>query len=757
MNNTQYKTSVKLDNPQVKVKQITKILLTFAIILSSQILSSHNVLAQNGEHLSHYTNLPAPTHLYVINRSAMSLDEYQMITSLQGLLAQQESSIYVTDGRDSYFFWLESMKNNFGITTEDRTDAMMILEEFKDDVSGYLLTDGGGSPGGWGQDDVNPATSLAGIKNAIIVTEALQAEIDAMGFEMILDVRGMTNEDVFNEYKDQLNNNLLITQNHNIMQLRDYAIATNAFVYHETEDESAGFIDEVYSWVAPDSPQFGWGWAFNVSQKDEREFVGDAGAHGVFTNPSDWVMNLSTFAAVKKDSLKQNRVEATVDNIETLQEAHYLAINMSDGDNYSFVLHGLADEGKYFDSESSGKFPMNWTMPGSMIDLAPAAMQWYYQEAKDTDYFVIGGTGSGYMFPSEYPDLDAHLEIVNEYMGRSDFSYIGMLDHPDIGSPEFIATAQKYATQPNIKGAYYVNYDRYERGAGKIEYVDGKPFIAMRENMWGFDKTQIMDLAEKINRHAKNPVNPEAYTIMNLHAWTHNLKDAELLVSFLEPHVKVVNMDELFQQVEKNVDLNFEPEDDGIDPYASPRVRSPRDENNTDVPTVFSWQAFTDADHYEIIVYSSDFEVVKTIDGIEGTSYTIDDLSYRERYYWRVRAKVGDYVTSWSNTYTFRTQDGEATSINDEVNTPYEFALKTNYPNPFNPTTEIEFSIAKSANVTLEVFNIQGQHVATLVNENRSAGIHNVSFDASALSSGIYIYRLQSGSYVEINKMTLIK
>lgn len=83
--------------------------------------------------------------------------------------------------------------------------------------------------------------------------------------------------------------------------------------------------------------------------------------------------------------------------------------------------------------------------------------------------------------------------------------------------------------------------------------------------------------------------------------------------------------------------------------------------------------------------------------------------------------------------------------------------IAQNYPNPFNPTTEINFNLRESGNVTLIVYDILGNEVATLVNENMSAGLHNVSFNAANLSSGVYFYKLQSGSFVESKKMTVLK
>jgi hypothetical protein len=88
---------------------------------------------------------------------------------------------------------------------------------------------------------------------------------------------------------------------------------------------------------------------------------------------------------------------------------------------------------------------------------------------------------------------------------------------------------------------------------------------------------------------------------------------------------------------------------------------------------------------------------------------------------------------------------------------PSSYSLGQNYPNPFNPSTVIDFSIPESGLVTMKIFNILGQEVAELVNEVRSAGFHTVSFDASNLTSGMYIYKIQSGNFSATKKMMLVK
>ena len=98
--------------------------------------------------------------------------------------------------------------------------------------------------------------------------------------------------------------------------------------------------------------------------------------------------------------------------------------------------------------------------------------------------------------------------------------------------------------------------------------------------------------------------------------------------------------------------------------------------------------------------------------------------------------------------------DAEA-GLADEI--PAQVQLDQNYPNPFNPATSIRFGLPEASDVRLDVYNVLGQRVASLLNENRSAGFHTVSFDAGNLSSGMYLYRLQAGDVVQIRQLTLVK
>lgn len=88
---------------------------------------------------------------------------------------------------------------------------------------------------------------------------------------------------------------------------------------------------------------------------------------------------------------------------------------------------------------------------------------------------------------------------------------------------------------------------------------------------------------------------------------------------------------------------------------------------------------------------------------------------------------------------------------------PLTFELDQNYPNPFNPATTIEYSLPQASDVTLTVYNVLGQQVALLVDQSQAAGRYNVRFNASNLASGMYLYRLSTGDFVQTKSMLFIK
>jgi len=160
---------------------------------------------------------------------------------------------------------------------------------------------------------------------------------------------------------------------------------------------------------------------------------------------------------------------------------------------------------------------------------------------------------------------------------------------------------------------------------------------------------------------------------------------------------------------------------------------------------------------------NSGFEIERSIDNnifvtigfVEGNGtttepkfYSFEDLSpitENNTIYYRLKQVDFDGKFSYSKT------------INVEFNLLEDFALKQNYPNPFNPSTIVEYNIQEAGLVSLKVFDVLGKEVATLVNEEKAVGTHNVTFNAGNLPSGIYFYRINAGKFTSTKKMMLAK
>ncbi|HTY38475.1 MAG TPA: T9SS type A sorting domain-containing protein, partial [Bacteroidota bacterium] len=117
----------------------------------------------------------------------------------------------------------------------------------------------------------------------------------------------------------------------------------------------------------------------------------------------------------------------------------------------------------------------------------------------------------------------------------------------------------------------------------------------------------------------------------------------------------------------------------------------------------------------------------------------------------------GSINPKFYNTWDFTNHTKTVVAVEDYWTIPMAYELSQNYPNPFNPTTTIQFTIPSQDVVTLKIFNVLGQEIMTLMHEKMDAGKHTVRFDASKLTSGVYLYQVTAGKFVDTKKMVLLK
>ena len=174
-------------------------------------------------------------------------------------------------------------------------------------------------------------------------------------------------------------------------------------------------------------------------------------------------------------------------------------------------------------------------------------------------------------------------------------------------------------------------------------------------------------------------------------------------------------------------------------------------ENNN---VVLDWSTATETNNsgfqIERKLMNSEYEAVGFIIGAGTTteprsySFTDNQLSMGEYTY---RLKQIDYDGSFDYS----------SEISVEITAPSVYSLEQNFPNPFNPSTKINFSIAESGIVKIVVYNMLGQEVSLLLNDFEEAGQHTITFDASSLTSGVYFYKLETSNYIQTRKMILAK
>lgn len=180
---------------------------------------------------------------------------------------------------------------------------------------------------------------------------------------------------------------------------------------------------------------------------------------------------------------------------------------------------------------------------------------------------------------------------------------------------------------------------------------------------------------------------------------------------------------------------------------------------NIPVDTVLYWHPSTTADSYDLMLARSlDFtpnSIVANETQITDTAFAVTGLVSNAFHFWKVRAHNSSGTSNWSEVWRFKTVN--PLGIEDEGLIPQQYALDQNYPNPFNPTTNFKLTIPQADYTTLKIYNLLGQEVAVVIDEYLNPGSYDIRFDASGLSSGIYLYTIRVNDFAASRKMILMK
>ena len=175
-----------------------------------------------------------------------------------------------------------------------------------------------------------------------------------------------------------------------------------------------------------------------------------------------------------------------------------------------------------------------------------------------------------------------------------------------------------------------------------------------------------------------------------------------------------------------------------------------------------TWQASTTGGVTYTLERSINGAAWEFLASTASTSFSDPDLQYRvggptgqDHASYKLRAKLGSSYSTYSNTWYCQIYPPAPPKL--QAAGPFAFALHDNYPNPFNPTTTIRYELPTASHVTLTVHDLLGREVATLVEALEEPGYKSVQWNAAGVASGVYLYRLTAGDFVQTRKLLVLK
>lgn len=476
-----------------------------------------------------------PDTLFVVDLGYLTNDEILAVESLQGVLAQTKPRIYVTDGPyDSYTTWLKDLQDHYGVIVNSTYSSNVagLLSHFKKDISGYVLGD-------LSEKYLHSAISLAGIKKAAVATANTEQMFKDAGIPMVEDATSMTMLQFMTQHQSEMSKTAMVYQAAEKNRfLTDYAIYGKMFHHYEGTEVT---LQQVASTLTANGALFGWG-------ESEDGLVATAGRSSVYVHAADYAKNLSVLSNFGVET-KQKR---HVTDVETIKNVHTVCFLVTDGDNIQWSLGPFYEGAAYYGNSGRGKVSIGWTMTPSMAELAPTVLKKIYDKAGvedgKRDYFVAGPSGIGYMNPDIYPQLSSYVSLNTEYMKQADMRILNI-----IGNSMNMQYIKPFLEQDQIDAVFYYYYSSYIGGLGTINWVNEKPVIAGRYQLWTGLFDNPASLAIAINNSSTDVSSSRGYSLIPVHIWSDGVDQILETVSHLNPNIRIVAPDEFVALIKKNV------------------------------------------------------------------------------------------------------------------------------------------------------------------------------------------------------------
>lgn len=556
-------------------------------------------IQETEDSFSYYANtkLPEDKKIYVLNMTSEGYEfsEDQLFTAqaVQGLFARKSAMFYVdshymTNGVNIDMHYLDNAVEKYGITYEsislEEAVAMYIasweanvadgtwgsqipLESYNNiaGVTAYTETSGEGfSTPGYivykkGDVSVNIAATLAGITGFLPVCEEDVEFYKNLGLVEKFNVNSaaLSYKWLFNNVMSELSSSGLVHQNYQTTGItnkfiKDYGICNKYFhvYYDEVSIIGNSFKRTLHNFLDDNCPIFGYTYS-------EDSDVAYFSQFGQFIVPTDYTCNLTFLAA---DAFAGQKFEQPNDDSELPAEEgkHYVAFVVSDGDNATYWQNTAAFATNYMNASGreNDTFPVTWSITPSLADLMPLVLENVYNNQSNAyDYFCAPVSGQGYInagnFEAQndgkyFADFVSKLDV---YMGKSDLSVVTVIGGNQQG--DLVNVLHGYASAENVTGGIVYDGGKYfTANPGGVIWIDGKPFVQPRDSLW---ETTPAYIAARINTYSTDITTIDAYSIINVHPWSHSYEDIRKIVGMLNENVEVVSVDRLINMMADNV------------------------------------------------------------------------------------------------------------------------------------------------------------------------------------------------------------
>jgi len=477
-----------------------------------------------------------------------TLAHKMLLCSFMGLAAKHsDEQIMINGGVDKLLpSYIESLAD---VTISDTVGGepvslASLARYYKDKgfIRGYILYNDETLENGDTVESAYVAASLAGVLNALTVTEETRSILDEAGYTCILDVTDK--DDAWlrqSEYWELLNRDVIFMQGYgNLPHLMDYVVMCDGYVnYYSGSDEAA--FKEMYGWVNPGCVMFG----FNTNY-GEYNSVFSLSQMDIQMVPAVLCFNLSVFSGLPLESVTQ---KTAYDADPAAENVHTVAFLLSDGDNLAWSCNAMLIWDNYFPSR--GGFDMGWGYAPVAIDVLPATVAYMYDNMTERDEFVMSLSGIGYTFPSLWSEEERArmTQDVANYVGRTDIRWVEILDSGGWKKEVF----EDFTEHEEIDGIFYIDYAHYDGMNGSIMWTNGKPTVAARYSLTGGMEYNYSLIRDKINAASTNPAKRSAYSLVVVNNWSTDIHHIGSLVSELDEDVDVVTPGELMERLIYNL------------------------------------------------------------------------------------------------------------------------------------------------------------------------------------------------------------